>query len=394
MKKYLTLSIIAFMLPLGAFALVDAPAMDTTTPDTSTTDTATEMPAGPTVSNARVTNITDTTAEVDIDTDEMVQGYVEYGKDTTYGMSTPLTAEFTASPMFYLSGLTPETLYHYRVIVMDTAGNAAITTDSTFTTLATPAPQEEPTTPPPTTSTTTSSTTTTPPPSTATTTQTSTPPSVTPPVVTVPTPAPISKVSTPLPPITSAGGLPVAPFRPLLLQVQALDGKVAFSWKKDAGVKNGTIHTLIVRKQGSDYVSSRVDGTVVYDGTDQSFTDTDVVNGTEYHYALYSYGIYGRFSPAARLKAIPTARKTEVSRATSPQPPVPILARDLYRGLSGDDVKHLQAYLAGHGFYPEAQITGYFGSLTRAAVMRFQKLNGIGPAAGYVGALTRDALGQ
>lgn len=63
--------------------------------------------------------------------------------------------------------------------------------------------------------------------------------------------------------------------------------------------------------------------------------------------------------------------------------------RDLYFGLSGDaDVTRLQEFLRDQKIY-EGPITGGFFSLTRSAVSRFQEREGIAPAAGYFGPLTR-----
>jgi peptidoglycan hydrolase-like protein with peptidoglycan-binding domain len=50
------------------------------------------------------------------------------------------------------------------------------------------------------------------------------------------------------------------------------------------------------------------------------------------------------------------------------------LARHLRRGMSGEDVKTLQEFLATDpGIYPEGIISGYFGSLTEKAVKKFQE---------------------
>lgn len=68
------------------------------------------------------------------------------------------------------------------------------------------------------------------------------------------------------------------------------------------------------------------------------------------------------------------------------------LSRQLEVGMSGSDVSALQAYLATDAsLYPEGLVTGYYGVLTRAAVMRFQSANGI-PSVGRVGPLTLAAL--
>lgn len=45
--------------------------------------------------------------------------------------------------------------------------------------------------------------------------------------------------------------------------------------------------TLVVRKQGS-IPSDRNDGVAIYSGTENSFTDTGLINGSEYCYALYA----------------------------------------------------------------------------------------------------------
>jgi len=50
-----------------------------------------------------------------------------------------------------------------------------------------------------------------------------------------------------------------------------------------------------------------------------------------------------------------------------------VFSRSLYRGVSGEDVRKLQSYLASDpALYPEGLVTGYFGALTEAAVGRFQ----------------------
>ncbi len=51
----------------------------------------------------------------------------------------------------------------------------------------------------------------------------------------------------------------------------------------------------------------------------------------------------------------------------------PLVSRALRRGSSGDDVTRLQQFLAADvSVYPEAQVTGYYGALTEAAVKRWQ----------------------
>jgi len=72
--------------------------------------------------------------------------------------------------------------------------------------------------------------------------------------------------------------------------------------------------------------------------------------------------------------------------------PVASIARDLSLGAKGDDVAQLQAFLASDkSIYPEGRVTGYFGSLTQAAVRRFQAKYGISQV-GRVGPQTRAKI--
>ncbi len=66
--------------------------------------------------------------------------------------------------------------------------------------------------------------------------------------------------------------------------------------------------------------------------------------------------------------------------------------RDLMSGSTGADVTCLQNALKAGG-YMSANATGYFGALTQAGVVAWQKAAGVSPAAGYFGAKSRAAFG-
>lgn len=62
---------------------------------------------------------------------------------------------------------------------------------------------------------------------------------------------------------------------------------------------------------------------------------------------------------------------------------------DLTLGSSGAEVTALQNWLISKGYSIPAGATGYFGAQTQAALAAYQAANGISPAAGYFGPITR-----
>jgi hypothetical protein len=75
------------------------------------------------------------------------------------------------------------------------------------------------------------------------------------------------------------------------------------------------------------------------------------------------------------------------------------ITRNLYQGMSGEDVRTLQKLLNANGYIISKSDFGslgnettYFGQATKVAVIKFQIAKGISPAAGYVGSITRAAL--
>lgn len=63
---------------------------------------------------------------------------------------------------------------------------------------------------------------------------------------------------------------------------------------------------------------------------------------------------------------------------------------DLTVGSSGPQVFDLQGFLGENGFFT-AVPTGYFGSITKASLQRYQASSGV-PSTGYFGPLTRSAM--
>jgi len=90
----------------------------------------------PIISNIRVINITQTSAEVVWDTNEAATSQVDYGLTSLYGLESPLDMTYVTEHHVILTGLTPDTEYHFLVRSYDMSGNGAVSGDNTFRTLA------------------------------------------------------------------------------------------------------------------------------------------------------------------------------------------------------------------------------------------------------------------
>jgi hypothetical protein len=104
----------------------------------------------------------------------------------------------------------------------------------------------------------------------------------------------------------------------------------------------------------------------------------------------------GDFGPRTRALLNKTSTPISSRPATST---VYSFTRDLEKGMTGEDVKALQIYLNTHGFTvaltgvgSSGQETTLFGPATQAALIKFQKANGITPSEGYFGQKTRQYI--
>ena len=115
----------------------------------------------------------------------------------------------------------------------------------------------------------------------------------------------------------------------------------------------------------------------------------------------------GFFGPGTRKKANEllsgkSSEKIEKSYVPPGQIAKTEILRNLAQGDSGEEVKILQQLLLDEGVYPEGLITGYFGDLTRQAVIRFQEKYlseilipaGLDFGTGFVGPGTRKKIGE
>ena len=71
------------------------------------------------------------------ETDEAATSTIEYGQTSSYGASVDSTT-LTGSHDLVVTGLTPDTTYHFRLRSSDAAGNETVTEDFTITVSANP----------------------------------------------------------------------------------------------------------------------------------------------------------------------------------------------------------------------------------------------------------------
>ncbi len=89
----------------------------------------------PTISGVEVLEVTPTTAKITWTIDRPATGQVEYGTTIDYGLLSILEPSFEwATHVQVLSGLHPDTDYHFRTHSVDEAGNEVYSDDHQFTT--------------------------------------------------------------------------------------------------------------------------------------------------------------------------------------------------------------------------------------------------------------------
>lgn len=314
--------------------------------------------AAPHISNVQVTKIATSTATILWTTNVPTEGDLHYGTSTAYGFSADKHSTLLVEHSHGLTGLMPDTAYHYQALVSDPTGNTSISEDRSFRTAALAGNsgtslEEKPST-----------------------VLLPDPPDTTPPPPTV-----LSGGAKPPTPLPKAG----------LIKADALDGQVVFVFDK-------TVHDEHIRVVRRNWVSPRNawHGQTVYEGKAESFTDIGLVNDHTYHYGIYHVDQFRGASKPILLTATPTASKDEVELIAVPpsvsKTPHFVFGADFSIGSSGHDVEHLQMLLkTDPTIYPAGVVSGYFGPLTKAALIRFQKKHNL-PATAVVDRATRKEL--
>ena len=104
---------------------------------TFTTETTIVDNTPPIITSTQVVALTNSTATITWNTDELSTSKVDYGSDSSYG-STVNDTTLVTSHTHTLNGLTSNTTYHYQVSSTDNSNNIASDVDLSFTTQNSP----------------------------------------------------------------------------------------------------------------------------------------------------------------------------------------------------------------------------------------------------------------
>jgi hypothetical protein len=92
----------------------------------------------PTISNVAAGSLSSNSASITWNTDQSSTSQVEYGTTTSYANATNINSSMVTSHSMALSSLVASTLYHYRVLSTNSAGDQSASGDLTFTTNSAP----------------------------------------------------------------------------------------------------------------------------------------------------------------------------------------------------------------------------------------------------------------
>ena len=105
----------------------------------------------------------------------------------------------------------------------------------------------------------------------------------------------------------------------------------------------------------------------------------------------------GLFGVSTRAKILALAASTSYVDCSAGTGGGASYTRNLILGARGEDVRRLQLFLVVRGYLTSGSDTGYFGLMTKAALIRFQEAyaseilipNGLTRGSGFFGAATR-----
>lgn len=112
------------------------------------------------------------------------------------------------------------------------------------------------------------------------------------------------------------------PAKPADFKLAPADKQITLTWKNPTD--SDFVRVVIVRKENSA-PASQTDGTVIYEGTNQTYADINLDNTKTYHYAIFAYDAKPNYSQILSLSAQPQAGVDSTSTINTPTPIYPDL---------------------------------------------------------------------
>ena len=110
-----------------------------------------------------------------------------------------------------------------------------------------------------------------------------------------------------------SGGIPQLPEQIENFYVEAGTLSAILTWTPPEEDQNSSfVGTLIVRKEGVK-PESPTDGTVVYEGTDFTYTDEGLTEGTTYYYRAFAYNAEGKYQTSERCVSVTATNSLSLS---------------------------------------------------------------------------------
>jgi peptidoglycan hydrolase-like protein with peptidoglycan-binding domain len=181
--------------------------------------------------------------------------------------------------------------------------------------------------------------------------------------------------------------------KPQNIKAVALDKIIVLSWTLPA---NKEYQKIKIIRNDKNYPKDLNDGVVVYDGSAETISDTNLINSKTYYYAMYSYDnsnkptepVLFSFAPYKETRHFHVLNISNFNLYDFSE----FLKSNLKLGDKNDEVGHLQELLAiDPSVYPEGLVTNYFGPLTESAVKKSQEKAGLA-LTGQVDEKTREVV--
>lgn len=162
-----------------------------------------------------------------------------------------------------------------------------------------------------------------------------------------------------------------------------------------SGINCGTSRTFRVKGRNGDNVETSFSSSV--DGTTSACGSSGVAGGGSSGSAAIpaipaTPAVPGVTPAIPATPATPASGNSGSVSLPSSASPVAVFVHTLKVGQTSNEVKNLQQKLRELGYFKHPTNTGFFGGVTRAAVVAFQKAMGLKPYPGWVGPATRAAL--